>query len=88
MRPTPTHLIALTLIAFALASCARRGDVSVSEPVGDDDAICRANNVAVGSDAYTQCRKDRDSQRGTAINRADRAQRSLGEYMLNHPNTP
>lgn len=88
MRPTPTHLIALTLAALALASCARRGDVSVSEPVGDDDAICRANNVAVGSDAYTQCRKERDNQRGTAINRADRAQRNLGEYMLNHPDRP
>ena len=31
---------------------------------GDDDAFCRANNVAAGSPEYVACRKDRDIQRG------------------------
>ena len=37
---------------------------------------------------YIACRKDRDVQRLNAESRSDRAQRNLGEYMLNHPNTP
>jgi hypothetical protein len=88
MRLISTPLIAMALAATLLASCARRGDVSTTEPVADDDAICRANGVVAGSSAYTQCRKARDNQRGSAVNSADRAQRNLGEYMLNHPNTP
>ena len=39
----------------------------------DDDAFCRANNVAVGSNEYVNCRKNRDVQRGNANARADRA---------------
>jgi hypothetical protein len=88
MRPTPTHLIALTLTALALASCARRSDVPVSNLGDNDDAICRANGVAVGSADYAACLKNRDVQRGNAISRADRAQRNLGEYMLNNPDRP
>ena len=88
MRPTPTHLIALTLAALALASCARRSDVPVSDLGDNDDAICRANGVAVGSADYASCLKNRDVQRSNAIGRADRAQRNLGEYMLNNPSRP
>jgi hypothetical protein len=55
---------------------------------GDDDAICRATNVAVGSSEYVACRKDRDVMRSNANARADRRQRDLGEYMLNHPDHP
>ena len=88
MRPTPFHLIALTLAALALASCARRSDVPVSDLGDNDDAICRANNVAVGSADYASCLKNRDVQRSNAIGRADRAQRNLGEYMLNNPGRP
>ena len=88
MRPTPTHLIALTLAALALSSCARRSDVPISSLGDDDDAICRDNNVAVGSAEYAACRKNRDVQRGNSIARADRAQRNLGEYMLNNPGRP
>lgn len=88
MRLTSTSLIALTLASLMLASCARRTDVPMSDLGDDDDAICRANNVAVGSPQYSACRKDRDVQRNNAINRADRAQRNLGEYMLNNPNRP
>ena len=55
---------------------------------GDDDAFCRANNVAVGSPEYVACRKDRDVQRSNANARADRRQRDLGEYMLNNPDRP
>ena len=57
MRSTPTHLIALTLAALALSSCARRSDVPVSSLGEDDDAICRANGVVVGSADYSACRK-------------------------------
>jgi hypothetical protein len=88
MRPTPTHLIALTLAALALASCARRSDIPVSNLGDDDDAICRANGVVAGSADYAACLKNRDVQRGNAIARADRAQRNLGEYMLNNPSRP
>ena len=88
MRPTPTHLIALTLAALALASCARRSDVPISNLGDDDDAICRANGVVVGSADYSACRKNRDVQRSNSIQRADRAQRNLGEYMLNNPDRP
>ena len=54
----------------------------------DDDAFCRANNVKTGSPEYVACRKDRDVQRNNANTRADRAQRNLGEYMLNNPGHP
>jgi hypothetical protein len=90
---TPAHLIALTLTALtltalALAACARRTDIPVSSLGEDDDAICRANNVQVGSPEYVACRKDRDVNRSNAASRADRRQRDLGEYMLNHPDHP
>ena len=82
------HLIALTLAALVLSACASRNDIPVSSLGEDDDAICRANNVAVGSPEYVACRKDRDVQRNNANARADRRQRDLGEYMLNHPDRP
>jgi hypothetical protein len=88
MRSIPTHLMALTLAALVLGACARRSDVPVSRLGDDDDAICRANGVAVGSSEYAACLKNRDVQRSNAISRADRAQRNLGEYMLNHPDRP
>ncbi len=88
MRPTPIHLIALTLVALAVSACARRSDVPISSLGDDDDAICRANGVVVGSADYAACRKNRDVQRGNSIARADRAQRNLGEYMLNNPDRP
>ena len=46
------------------------------------------NNVAVGSNDYVNCRKDRDVQRGNANARTDRAQRNLAEHMLNNPTRP
>ena len=88
MRLTSTSLIALTLTAMLLSACARRTDVPMSSLGDDDDAICRANSVVVGSPEYAACRKDRDVQRSNSIQRADRAQRNLGEYMLNNPNRP
>jgi hypothetical protein len=75
----------LILAALALSACARRGEVPASTLTEDDDAICRANNVAVGSTEYVACRKDRDALRNNAAARADRKQRDLGEYMLNNP---
>ncbi len=88
MRLTATSLIVLTLAATLLGACARRTDVPMSSLGDDDDAICRANGVAVGSPQYSACRKDRDVQRSNAIARADRKQRDLGEYMLNNPGRP
>ena len=80
--------IALLLLAPLLAGCLERGRPTIVDSSGDDDAICRANNVAVGSSEYVACRKNRDVQRGNAAARADRRQRDLGEYMLNHPDHP
>jgi hypothetical protein len=88
MPLTSKHLFALTLAALALAGCASRNDAPAAANLGDDDAFCRANNVAVGSADYVTCRKDRDVQRSNAVTRANRAQRNLGEAMLNNPDRP
>jgi hypothetical protein len=90
MRFRPPKLgIALLLVAPLLAGCLERGQPTMVNAAGDDDdAFCRANNVVVGSPEYVACRKDRDVQRNNANARADRRQRDLGEYMLNHPDHP
>ena len=90
MQLRPAKLCtALLLIALALSACARRGEVPVTPTLAeDDDTFCRANNVAAGSPEYVACRKDRDVQRANAAARADKQQRNLGEYMLNHPDHP
>ena len=62
--------------------------VPVSSLGEDDDAICRANGVAAGSNEYVACRKNRDVQRGNAAAKADRAQRNLSETMINTPYKP
>jgi hypothetical protein len=84
MRP----LLALLLIAPLLAGCFERGQPVMVDNTPDDDAYCRANNVQPGSPAYVICRKDRDAVRARSEARADRAQRNLGEYMLNNPVRP
>ena len=81
-------LIALLLAAPLLAGCLERGQPTMVDSSGDDDAFCRANNVAAGSPEYVACRKDRDVQRSNANARTDRRQRDLGEYMLSHPDHP
>ncbi len=90
MRCKPAQLlIPLLLVAPLLAGCLERGQPTMVDAGGDDDdAFCRANNVAAGSSEYIACRKDRDVQRNNADARADRRQRDLGEYMLNHPDHP
>ena len=86
MRPKTALLpIALLLIAPLLAGCLERGQPTMVDSGPDDDTFCRANNVAVGSPEYVACRKDRDIGRANFNARADRRQRDLGEYMLNHP---
>jgi hypothetical protein len=81
--------IALLLVVPLLAGCLERGQPTMVNANGDDDdAFCRANNVKAGSPEYVACRRDRDVQRNNANGRADRAQRNLGEYMLNHPDHP
>ncbi len=80
--------IALLLAAPLLAGCLERGQPTMADTSGDDDAFCRANNVAPGSSEYAACRKDRDVQRDNANARIDRRQRDLGDYMMNHPDHP
>jgi hypothetical protein len=87
MRP---FLIVPICLALSLGGCLTRNQGPVTA-VGndDDDSYCRANNtVAPGSPDYVACRKDRDVQRQRAEAKADRRQRDLGEYMLNHPDRP
>ena len=89
MRPDFARpYLALLLLAPLLAGCLERGQPTMVDSGGDDDAFCRANNVAAGSPEYVACRKDRDVQRVNANGRADRRQRDLGEYMMNHPDHP
>jgi hypothetical protein len=90
MRTSAARLcLALLLTAPLLAGCLERGQPTMVNADGDDDdAFCRANNVKAGSPEYVACRKDRDVQRNAATSRADRRQRDLGEYMLNHPDHP
>ena len=78
------------LVAVALSSCSHRGEAPASAGLTeDDDVFCRkGGQVGPGSPEYVNCRKDRDSQRGNAVARADKKQRDLGEYMLNHPDRP
>jgi hypothetical protein len=88
-RKIPTLFLVLTLVAPLLAGCIERGQPTVANTLAeDDDTFCRANNVAAGSPEYIACRKDRDVQRNNAAARADRRQRDLGEYMVNHPEHP
>ena len=82
------HFIALLLAAPLLAGCLERGQPTMVDTGADDDAFCRSNNVAAGSNDYVNCRKNRDVQRGNANARADRAQRNLAEQMLNNPVRP
>jgi hypothetical protein len=87
-RNSARPYIALLLLAPLLAGCLERGQPTMVDTSGDDDAFCRANNVKVGSSEYVACRKDRDVQRVNANGRTDRRQRDLGEYMMNHPDHP
>jgi hypothetical protein len=83
--------VVVALMALALSSCARRGEMPANNAAlaEDDDAFCRAGGkVAPGSPEYAACRRDRDAQRGNVIDRADKQQRDLGEYMLNNPVRP
>ena len=78
--------LALLLALPLLAGCLERGQSTVADSMGDDDQYCQAGGkVKVGSPEYVACRKDRDVQRQNAEARADRKQRDLGEYMMNHP---
>ena len=85
-----TLATALALASLTLTACAKRNELPVSSALNeDDDTFCRGGGkVAPGSAAYVACRKDRDAQRGNAIDRADKKQRNLAEDMLNNPVRP
>jgi hypothetical protein len=87
LAATP-RLLAAVLLAMALSACSARYQTPVAMGGDDDDAVCQSRGNAVGSPEYVACRKDRDVQRSAATTRADRRQRDLGEYMLNHPDRP
>ena len=87
-RHSLSMAIILVLAAPSLAGCLERGQPVMVDATADDDAFCRANNVQQGSPEYVACRKDRDVQRSRGEARSDRAQRNLGEYMLNNPVRP
>jgi hypothetical protein len=87
LAATP-RLLAAVLLAIALSACSARYQTPVAMGGDDDDAVCQSRGNAVGSPEYVACRKDRDVQRSAATTRADRRQRDLGEYMLNHPDRP
>jgi hypothetical protein len=82
------HFIALVLAAPLLTGCLERGQPTMVDTSADDDAFCRANNVAVGSNDYVNCRKNRDVQRSNELSRAARTQRNLSETMINTPYKP
>ena len=88
MRRTSAACLLVLLLAAPLAGCLERGQPTMVDTSADDDAFCRANNVAVGSNDYVICRKNRDVQRGNANARTDRAQRNLAEQMLNNTVRP
>ena len=88
MRRNPARLlIPLLLLAPLLAGCLERGQPTMADTSGDDDAFC-ARSHAVGSPDFVNCRKDRDVQRANYNSRIDKRQRNLGEYMLNNPTRP
>ncbi len=85
---TALRLVTAALLAVALSACAARNQNPVALGNDDDDAVCQGRGYAAGSPEYVACRKDRDVQRSTATARADRRQRDLGDYMINHPEHP
>ena len=85
---TPKHSLAIVVIALTLAACATSNTTPVASGGDDDDAVCQSRGYAQGSPDYAACRRDRDVQRNAATARADRRQRGLAEYMLNHPERP
>jgi len=88
MQSIVSRLVTAALLSLALAACAARNQTPVASGNDDDNAVCLARGYAAGSPEYVACRKDRDVQRDAAVARADRRQRDLGEYMLNHPEHP
>ncbi|MBR0723849.1 hypothetical protein [Bradyrhizobium manausense] len=85
---TTSRLLIAVALAIALSACSARYQTPTAMGGDDDDAVCQSRGYAQGSPEYVACRKDRDVQRSAATARADRRQRDLGEYMLNHPDRP
>lgn len=83
-----SRVLTAALLALALSACAARNQTPVAMGNDDDHAVCLSRGYAQGSPEYVACRKDRDVQRSAATARADRRQRDLGEYMINHPDRP
>lgn len=80
--------LAIVIAGLILSACSARYQTPTAMGGDDDNAVCLSRGYAAGSPEYVACRKDRDVQRSAATARADRRQRDLGEYMLNHPERP
>ena len=63
MRRKTSLFIALLLAAPLLGGCLERGQPTMVDRTGDDDAFCRANNVKEGSSEYIACQIGRASCR-------------------------
>lgn len=85
--PIHVRVILMVVAGLALAGCSsfqrNQPPEATAAAQTDDDAACRANGSAPGSDAYVACRKNRDAQRGGATDRLERSHRNLAERMLN-----
>ncbi len=82
------HFIALLLAAPLLAGCLERGQPTMVDTSADDDAFCRANNVAVGSTRICQLPQEpRRPARQLPTPAPTARQRNLAEQMLNNPDT-
>ena len=89
IRATAAPAIARRAVAFRLCLANEPPAYAAVPPAQDDDAFCRqGGKVTVGSPDYVYCRKDRDAARNAAVNRADRKQRDLADYMMAHPDDP
>ena len=69
-----------------LASCAqaeRPSPMASAQATSDDDAFCRSNGGAPGSNGYAACIKEREVARAGQEGRMDRAHQRMADDMLN-----
>ena len=78
----------MVALAGALGGCAEQAErpqAAASAPVPDDDAYCQAKGFKPGSDAYVNCRKDRDYVASLRAQQEKKNSSKLGDYMINNP---
>ncbi|MGO9360887.1 MAG: hypothetical protein ACLP1D_24965 [Xanthobacteraceae bacterium] len=78
----------MAALAGALGGCAEQAErpqAAASAPAPDDDAYCQAKGFKPGSDAYVNCRKDRDYVASRRAQQEKTNSSKLGDYMINNP---